>query len=205
MGSAIAKSLSKGNYRLLLMTRHRDKGQQIINEIKSINPYADVDIMGCSFDASWEADIIIPAVGYKVEKEVAEKIRDVATQKIVVSISNPLYEKYNGLKTEEVKSTAEELQNHLPHSKIIKAFNTVFANDFAQPVINEKLVDVFLAGEDEEALNTVSELVAQAGFNPIIAGGLAVSRTLEKMTALLIQLNTRYNYNWVGGWKVLHN
>jgi 8-hydroxy-5-deazaflavin:NADPH oxidoreductase len=205
MGSAIAKSLAKGNYRLLLIAHHHDRVQQIINEIKSINPYADVDSMGCPFNASWEADIIIPAVSYEVEKEVAEKIRDVATQKIVVSISNPLNENRNGLMTEEGKSAAEELQNHLPHSKVIKAFNTVFANDFAQPVIDERLVDVFIAGEDEEALNVVSELVAEAGFNPIIAGGLSVSRTLENMTALLIQLNRRYSYNGVGGWKVLHN
>jgi 8-hydroxy-5-deazaflavin:NADPH oxidoreductase len=204
MGSAIAKSLAKGNYRLLLITHHRDKGEQIINEIKSINPSADVHSMACPFDASWEADIIIPAVAYKVEKEVAEKIREVATQKIVVSISNPLNEN-NGLKTGESKSAAEELQNHLPHSKVIKAFNTVFANDFAQPVIDERQVDVFLAGEDEEALDIVSEMVAEAGFNPVIAGGLSTSRTLENMTALLIQLNRRYNYNWVGGWKVLHN
>jgi 8-hydroxy-5-deazaflavin:NADPH oxidoreductase len=204
MGSAIAKSLAKGNYRLLLITHHHDKGEQIINEIKSINPSADVHSMACPFDASWEADIIIPAVAYKVEKEVAEKIREVATQKIVVSISNPLNEN-NGLKTGESKSAAEELQNHLPHSKVIKAFNTVFANDFAQPVIDERQVDVFLAGEDEEALDIVSEMVAEAGFNPVIAGGLSTSRTLENMTALLIQLNRRYNYNWVGGWKVLHN
>jgi len=205
MGSAIARSLANGNYRLLLIAQHHEKVQQIIKEIKTINPSADVESMSCPFDASWQADIIIPAVNYNVEKEVAEKIRDVATQKIVVSISNPLNENYNGLVTAAGKSAAEELQSHLPHSKVIKAFNTVFANDFAQPVIDEKQVDVFIAGEDEEALNIVSELVTEAGFNPIIAGGLSSSRTLENMTALLIQLNMRYNYNWVGGWKVLHN
>jgi len=205
MGSAIARSLAKGNYKLLLFAHHQDRVQQIINEIKNINASADVESMSCPTDASWEADIIIPAVKYDVEKSVAEKIRDVATQKIVISISNPLNESYNGLLTEAGKSAAEELQGHLPHSKVIKAFNTIFTNDFAQPVIDEKQVDVFLAGEDEEALNTVSELVNEAGFNPIIAGGLSTSRTLENMTALLIQLNMRYNYNWVGGWKVLHN
>src|SRR5574337_795483 len=92
MGSAIAKSLSKGNYRLLLIANQHEKVEQLIDEIKSNNPSADVDSMGCPFDASWEADIIIPAVKYKVEKEVAEKIKQVATQKIVVSISNPLNE-----------------------------------------------------------------------------------------------------------------
>lgn len=205
MGSAIAKKLAKGNYRLLLFAHHQEKVQQLINEIKKVNPSADVDSMGCPFDASWEADIIIPAVPYEKEKEVADKIKEVATQKIVVSISNPLNEQYNGLVTPAGSSAAEELQNRLPDSKVVKAFNTVFAGDFYQPVIDEKQVDVFIAGNDEEATKTVSELVNEAGFNPVVAGGLSVSRTLENMTALLIQLNMKYNYNWIGGWKVLHN
>jgi len=205
MGSAIAKNLAKGNYRLLLIANHQEKVQHLINEIKSINPSADVDSMSCPFDASWEADIIIPAVHYEIEKEVAKKIRDVATQKIVISISNPLNENYDGLVTAPDSSAAEELQAYLPDSKVIKAYNTVLAGDFSQPVIDGKQVDVLVAGNDEEALKTVSELVAETGFHPIVAGGLSTSRTLENMTALLIQLNMKYNYNGVGGWKVLHN
>jgi NADPH-dependent F420 reductase len=205
MGSAIAKSLSKGNYRLLLFANKKDKTQKLSNAIKKANPSADVDCVACPFDASWEADIIIPAVPYKIEKEVAEKIREVATQKIVISISNPLNERYDGLTTPSDSSAAEELQNYLPDSKVVKAFNTVFAGDFSQTVINGNQVDSFIAGNDEDALQTVSELVSTTGFNPVIAGDLSVSRTLENMTTLLIQLNMKYNYNWVGGWKVLHN
>ena len=205
MGSAIAKSLAKGNYRLLLFANHQEKVQQLINEIKEVNPFADVDCMGCPFDASWEADIIIPAVHYKVEEEVAQKIKQVATQKIVVSISNPLNETYDGLVTSPDTSAAEQLQNLLPDSKVVKAFNTVFAGDFLQPVIDDKQADVFIAGNENEAIGTVSEMVRVAGFNPIIAGDLSQSRTLENMTALLIQLNMKYNYNWTAGWKVLHN
>ena len=205
MGSAIAKSLAKGNYRLLFFAHKQQKVQQLINEIKSAHPNADIDSMDCFFDASWEADIIIPAVNYKVEKEVAERIKDVATQKIVISISNPLNEQNGGLLTPADSSAAEELQDYLPNSKVVKAFNTVFARDFSQPVIDGKQADVLIAGNDDDSLETVSELVAEAGFNPIIAGDLSTSRTLENMTALLIQLNRKYKYNWVGGWKVLHN
>ena len=93
----------------------------------------------------------------------------------------------------------------LPHSKVIKAFNTTFAADFSTPVIDGKQVDAFLAGNDEQALQTVSQLVSAAGFNPIVAGDLPVSRTLESMQLLLIQLGVKYNYNWLAGWKILHN
>lgn len=205
MGSAISKSLAKGNYRLLLCSDDKGKVQKVLNDIKESNPTSDVEVIDCSAQASWEADIIIAAVPYQAEKDVAEKIKEVANQKIVISIANPLNETYNGLVTAPDTSAAEELQKLLPNSKVIKAFNTTFAADFSTPVIDGKQVDAFIAGNDEEALQTVSELVTTAGFNPIVAGDLSVSRTLENMQLLLIQLGMKYNYNWLAGWKILHN
>ena len=205
MGSAISKSLSKGNYRLLLKASKQEELDVLVKEIQSKNPDADVEAIACPAEASWEADIIILAVPFQAEKEIAEKIREVANQKIVISIANPLNETYDGLVTAPDTSAAEELQKLLPGSKVIKAFNTTFAADFSTPVIDDKQVDAFIAGADVEALQTVSELVAAVGFNPIIAGGLQVSRTLENMQLLLIQLGMKYNYNWLAGWKILHH
>lgn len=204
MGSAIAKSLANADYRLLLFAHDKEKLSKVNSEIKSINSNADVDCMGCAMEASWEADIIIAAVPYAVEKEVAEKIRQVATQKIVISITNPANEDFTQVLTSPGTSAAEELQKLLPASKVVKAFNTTYAADFAQPVIAGKQVDAFIAGDDDEALQIVKELVAKTGFNPIVAGPLSVSRTLEAMQLLLIQLTIKNNYNWIAGWKVLH-
>ncbi len=204
MGSALAKSLSKGDYRLLLCANNLDKVQAVADEIKRDNPAANVEALDCTVDASWEADIIIAAVPYAAEKEVAERIRQVANQKIVISIANLVNESFDGAVTAPNTSAAEELQRLLPNSKVIKAFNTTFAADFATPVIDGKQVDAFVAGQDEEALQTVSELVRVAGFNPIVAGDLSVSRTLEHMQILLMQLTLKYNYNWLAGWKILH-
>ena len=183
MGSALSKSLSKGNYRLLLKASKYDASEALAKEIKSTNPSADVEAMSCPKDAGWETDIIIVAVPFSAEKEVAESIREVANQKIVISLANPVNETYNGLVPSSESSAAEELQKLLPHSKVIKAFNTVFATDFSTPVIDGKQVDTFIVGNDDEALQTVSELVSTAGLNPIIAGDLSVSRTLEKYAA----------------------
>ena len=205
MGSAIARSIAKGPYRLLLKASKQDELDALVNDIQSKNPSAEVESAICPTEASWEADIIILAVPYEAEKNIAPQIRDVASQKIVISIANPLNQNYDGLVTAPGTSAAEELQKLLANSKIVKAFNTTFASDFSEPVINGTQVDAFVAGNDEEALQTVSELVATAGFNPIIAGDLSVSRTLENMQLLLIQLGMKNNYNWLAGWKILHN
>ena len=73
MGSAISKSLSKSNDRLLLFTDKKEKVQALLNDIKESNPSADVEALECPTNASWEADVIILAVPYQAEKEIAEK------------------------------------------------------------------------------------------------------------------------------------
>jgi len=188
----------------LLAGKDQSKLNNLHIKIKETTPNADVEILDCSKEASWEADIIIPAVPYQSQAEVASKIKDVVTGKIVISISNPLNETYDGLATDPTTSAAEELAKLLPHSKVVKAFNTVFGADFNTPVIDGKTVDTFIAGDDEEAVSVVTELVKDAGFNPLFAGKLVMSRTLENMMVLLIGLTMRNNYNWLAGWKILH-
>lgn len=204
MGAAIAKSLAKGNYRLLLKGTKLGTLDKLVEEIQSEVENADVEAVVCSKEASWEADIIIFAVPFEAEKEIAESISTFVNQKIVISIANPLNPSYDGLLTSPDSSAAEELQKLLSNSKVVKAFNTTFAADFSTPIIDGKQVDAFIAGDDDEALQTVQDIVRTAGFNPIIAGRLAVSRTLENMQLLLIQLGLKYNYNWLAGWKILH-
>ena len=156
-------------------------------------------------DTDSKPDIIILAVPYGAEAEIAPAIRQLAAGKTVISIANPINKTLTGLVTAPDSSAAEELQKLLPDSKVVKAFNTTFAGDFAQPVIDGKQVDAFIAGNDEPSVQTVTQLVKTAGFNPIIAGDLPVSRTLENMQLLLMQLGLKYNYNWLAGWKILHN
>ncbi|MGZ8536892.1 MAG: NADPH-dependent F420 reductase [Flavisolibacter sp.] len=195
MGSAISKSISRGNYRILLCSHEKNEVEELLNEIRTANSFADVEAVNCSTEASWEADIIISAVSYDSEKQVADNIKQVANQKIVVSISNISGNTFNGIPTSSYTSAAEELQMQLPYSKVVKAFNTFHPEDFFEPSFGVRKLDAFIAGNHEEALQTVSELVSIAGFNPIIAGDLSVSRTLEKIAVPESSSYEIINYN----------
>jgi predicted dinucleotide-binding enzyme len=204
MGTAITKSITKGPYRLLLISNDTEKLQKLQSDILKEFPGAEAEAIQTLIDARWKADIFILAVPYSSEAEIVSEIMDLAEGKIVISIANPINKDLTGLVTQPDTSAAEELQKLLPKSKVVKAFNTTFAADFTHPVIDGKQVDSFIAGNDEKSVQTVSELIKTAGFNPIIAGGLQVSRTLENMQLLLMQLGLKYNYNWLAGWKILH-
>ncbi|HWL00087.1 MAG TPA: NAD(P)-binding domain-containing protein [Parapedobacter sp.] len=205
MGAAIAKSLVKGRDRLLLFGRDEAKLNALHKDIHALNSEADVAAIGCSKDASWEADIVILAVPYAAEAAVAEEIKPYVTQKIVISISNPMNETFDGMVTPADSSAAQELQKLLPDAQVVKAFNTTYAANFTEPVIAGKPADAFVAGDNKQAVQTVVELMESMGLHPMMAGGLAVSHTLEHMQLLLIQLTVKNNYNWHAGWKILHN
>lgn len=170
-GTAIAKTLAKGSYRLLLFAHDKAKLQNVKEEIYTTTPAADLDCVGCPMDASWEADVILLAVPYSAEKEVAEKIKAFATQKVVVSISNPPHAAPSGF------NAAEELQQLLPSSKIVKASSTVGAAHFLEAIKDEQGADIRLAGNDAEAISLVKKIIETAGLNPVIAGDSTMSRT----------------------------
>jgi predicted dinucleotide-binding enzyme len=182
MGSAITRSLNRSPYRLLLIAGNKEKLQRLLEEAGK-DSKADIEAIHCTVDACWEADMIIAAVPYLAEKKVAEKIRQVATGKIVISISNPADEvSFNGSNI----SAAEELQELLPHSKVVKAFNTVYATDFSKSLNERNTIDALIAGDDEQSVHDVCTLVQYAGFNAVKAGSLNASRHLENMEAITI-------------------
>lgn len=192
MGSAIARNL-QGKYRLLLMSRDEAKLVDLKNELsKSTDP--EVYAVSCAREAAWEADIIIIAAPYHAEREVADKIREVATGKIVVSISNPFDDANIGPGMRDETSAAEELQKLLPYSKVVKAFNTTFVADFMMAVKDGKKVDAYIAGNNSDAVETISEVATSAGLTPVIVGDLTMSRRLESMHAMLLRLAMKSNF-----------
>ena len=211
MGWGIARSMARAGHHVLLADDGAEgcppsvrKLPSLVARIRGKAARANVEIVSSSREASWEADIIVPAVPFEVQAEVARRIRDVAAGKIVISVINPLNKTCDGLLTAPTTSAAEVLAQELPHSKIVKAFSTVAAAYIEKPMVARKIVDVFVAGDDEEAVSTVMQLVRDAGLNPVFVGGLAVSRTLESMMALLISLSARNPYLDPVGWKVVH-
>jgi 8-hydroxy-5-deazaflavin:NADPH oxidoreductase len=181
MGSDISRSLSRGNYKLLLFANEPDQLKDLVQEIVSTNASADVEAIDCSVNASWEADIIILDIPNHTEKSIAEKIREVANQKIIISLSNSLHDTDNSITIVKDTSAAEKLQHFLPNSKVVKVFNTSFAHGISSKSTDDKKIVDLIAGNDTEALETVFGLLSIAGYNPVIAGRLTASRTLEKM------------------------
>lgn len=202
VGSAIAKCLSVGNYRLLLMADEPDKLNMLCVTLKQPSAVAEIESLNCAKEASWEADIVIIATPYEEVTEVAKRIREVAIGKIVISVSQPLDMNANAAINFSESSSAEELQKLLPHSKVVKTFTTAFALSNFTSLPDHKMTESFIAGNNGEAVEIVSELVRKAGFNPVLVGDLSMSRTLERIQSKMVQETIKTKSNWLASWKM---
>jgi predicted dinucleotide-binding enzyme len=141
-GIDIATRFAQINARLLLVTNKMEKLPEVLEMITRRKPIAEIDTAECVKDGCWEADIILLAVEPSEENKVAEMMKEVATQKIVVSISDKELEN-------------ESLQQILPHSKLVKVSNVLSK-------------EIFIAGEDEEANEEILNIFLEAGYYPVM-------------------------------------
>jgi predicted dinucleotide-binding enzyme len=139
-------------------------------------------------DAVAGADIVVLALPFDAAVAAARSLD--LTGKTVIDISNPIKADYSGLSIGHDTSAAEEIQKVAPRANVVKAFNTIFAGLFAAPYADTAGVPVFVAGNDDAAVNAVADLAETAGFAVERAGGLDGARLLEPVG----MLNIRFGY-----------
>jgi predicted dinucleotide-binding enzyme len=148
-------------------------------------------------------DVVVLAVYYPDAKAVVEQYGDGLSGKVLIDITNPVNETMDGLVTPPDSSAAQELAASAPGAKVVKAFNTTFAATLIDGEIGGKPLDVFLAGDDEEAKATVSQLVEDGGLRPIDAGPLMRARELEATGLLHMSMQNTLGTGFASALKIL--
>ena len=100
-------------------------------------------------------------------------------------------------------SNAEDLAALLPDAHVVKAFNTLFASNQSDPIADGVQLDGYVAADDGAAKQTVLDLVASIGLDPVDVGPLARARQLEGLAFLNITLNIAHGGAWQSGWKLV--
>lgn len=130
-------------YRFLLVSNKINELEELTIDISEKYPKAEVESLNCIKDGCWEADIIILAVPHNEEKMIAELMKEVATQKIVVDFSNE-------------KNAEDQLCSILPYSKLVR-----ISGDFTSK-------EIVVSGNDEAVNEEISQIFNQAGYHTTI-------------------------------------
>jgi 8-hydroxy-5-deazaflavin:NADPH oxidoreductase len=189
MGQALGTLFSQAGHEVLFGSRHPDAT-------------GEVSIV----EALEKGEVVVLALPYPAALELTEQdgTRQALAGKVVIDITNPLAPDYMSLTVGHTNSAGEEIANRLPGARVVKAFNTVFADVLKARTAGEAVpVTVFVAGADQVAKTTVLSLAEEIGFAAVDAGALTNARYLEPLTELAIQLaygqgrGTRIGYQLV--------
>jgi predicted dinucleotide-binding enzyme len=149
-------------------------------------------------------DVVVLAVWYGTNIEIAKQLGRKLAGKVVVDIANPLNSTFDGLATAPDSSSAEDLARVVaPGAKVVKAFNTTYAGTLVAGQVDGRPLDVFIAGDDAEAKEKVAQLVRDGGMRPVDTGPLSRARQIEGMQLLHIVTQPTLGTNWGSAIKIL--
>src|ERR1700693_2891537 len=137
-----------------------------------------------AFDAAKAGDIVVVTVPLKNYRAVPV---EPLAGKVVIDTNNYYPQRDGHIREldEESTTTAELLQAHLPTSKVVKAFNHIYAADLTthgQPAGTKGRRALAIAGDDPAAKATVSRLIDQFGFDTVDAGALREGWRIQRDT-----------------------
>jgi len=136
-------------------------------------------------------DVVILAIPFVACGGALGSLALALAGKIVVDATNPLREDWSPLPLTDADSAAHHIAALLPGARMVKAFNTVFADVMTADGLQRRggqRLTAFIASDDSEAAATVAALATSLGFAPLPVGGLAQARHLEAMAHLNIAI-----------------
>ena len=174
VGTALAGALRRGGHEVVFGARSPAAGKADQSPIAEAVLGAGAVILAVPLDAAGDA---VAAAG------------GLAGQ-IVIDATNPV-----GMAAGELAltmgfdtSAAERVATLAPGARVFKAFNQTGFENMADAGVYPAPPVMFVAGDDAAGKAVVLGLVADAGFEAIDAGDLRVSRLLEPLAMLWIEL-----------------
>jgi predicted dinucleotide-binding enzyme len=200
MGHAIGSRALAGGHEIDFIGTHISKARELADEMVGEGS------VGASEKV--EAEIVVLAVPYTeaphVVRQHAGQLRGTVivdpTNPVDFSIVEPLDRDWIGA----FGSGAELIAAEAPDAAaFVKAFNTNFAGPLLVGEVGGQPLDVFVAGDDEEAKRKVMQLIGDGGMRAIDAGRLARARELEATALLHMEIQGALDARYASAIKVL--
>jgi predicted dinucleotide-binding enzyme len=179
IGSQIARLAVAHGYRVVLSNSRGP--ETLATLVAELGPSARA---ATAMDAAKAGDIVVVTLPLKNYLEVPV---EPLAGKIVIDTNN-YYPQRDGHIPEldnESTTTSELLQAHLPTSKVVKAFNHIYAAQLTtdgRPAGSKDRRALVIAGDDLDAKTTVRNLLDQFGFDTVDAGPLKEGWRIQRDT-----------------------
>ena len=203
MGRGTGHVLVRGGHSVTVVDRDPEEAGRLAEELRGA-ARGGATVEAGAPGAGVRGEVVILAVYYPSTLEAAEGLGEELESKVVVDISNPVNQSFDGLATEPGTSAAEELAEAAPAgARVVKAFNTTFAGTLVEGRVAGQPLDVFIAGDDEGAKERVAQLARDGGLRAIDVGPLERARHLESLGFLHMMVQQPLGTGFASAVKVI--
>jgi 8-hydroxy-5-deazaflavin:NADPH oxidoreductase len=142
--------------------------------------------------ADLEGEVFVNSTRGEASEAALREVGPALNGKVVIDASNALDSSKGfppSLFVKDTDSLAEQLQRALPEARLVKMFNTMAHEVMVDPAGLPQESTVFVAGNDEAAKRTASELAGDLGWTDILdLGDLTAARGLEMYISLWLRI-----------------
>ena len=178
VGSALGGVWAKAGNEVMFSSRNLDTDKKLAAEVGA-NARA-----GTPQEAAAFGQVILFAVPYSAFPELTKSFGNSLNGKVVINASNPFPQRDGEIANQAREEGAGLFDAHLlPGALVVRAFNAVGAARMASAHENPGKIGMPIAG-DKKAIDAASRLVRQAGFEPVVVGGLDMGKYLMPGTPL---------------------
>jgi NADPH-dependent F420 reductase len=204
MGRGIGHVLMRGGHSVTIVDRDPEEAERLAEELRSAAE-GGATVEAAEPGAELRGEVVILAVYYPGDLEIARELgEELAGRVVVVDISNPVNQTFDGLATAPGTSAAEEVAaSAAAGTRVVKAFNTTFSGTLVEGQVAGQPLDVLIAGDDEGAKETVAQPVRDGGLRAIDVGALERARHLEGLGFLGMMVQQPLGLNFQSAWKLI--
>ena len=141
---------------------------------------------GTPAQAAAFGNVLLVSVPYKALPQLGKDLAADIKGKVVLDTSNPVQARDGDMAVDaKAKGTGVASPELLPGTRLVRAFNSVGANFLKTETARAgDRIAIPLAGDDADALRIASQLVRDAGFEPVVVGPLSRAKDFDVGTAV---------------------
>lgn len=182
-GGSVGTLWAKAGHQVFFSSRHPEQLKELVAKA---GPNARA---GQPQEAAAFGDVILIAVPYGALPQIGKDLAAQLKGKVVIECGNPVERRDGPMANEAMaKGTGVASAEFLPGTRLVRALNALSFVQVERDAhrAGEKL-GVPVAGDDQAAVKIVAQLVTDAGFDPVIVGGLARAREFDRDTAVYVK------------------
>ena len=181
MGKGLGKIWAEKNHQIMFGSRDPVNAEKLANSFET-------NVLGGTYaDAAQFGDVVVLAVPWSAAQESIQVVGDL-TKKIVIDCTNAVAPHLGGLLLGHTTSAAEKIAEWAKGAKVVKAFNSLGADNLTKLQFGSQNASTFICGDDLEAKSIVHKLGEEIGFDVIDADPLKNARLIEPLAMLWIDL-----------------